>query len=469
MNRWHGIVFLAVSVLIAGSMAPAACRACTDWTEASPISPSPAWDGAGFLGTPYGDLGTGFLLKKVTSYSGGEFHEYALYDITDPMAPVPVWNWSGYDEGGWADLEDADGVRCILGVGGAGGYARRVWTLTGGGVLTAFMPRHGEAALVGDYAFQICDGNWEDPGIALVDLSVPNSPAIVGEFLGSDFFNVPFAVNETQVLAVTTGGTRLVDFVDPANPVERGFTSVAPGKWLGRVGDLVIVSNLGGTYAIDVSDPDGLPTAWTLTGQAAAFATRGTHIVFGFTGPAPHLQVYDMSGGTPVAVGPTFGTAVGTSLDWSDDFLVTGAMEAWDMSDVASPAYLGNVAAPEGEAYVAGEYVVTAAGPAAIHCSTSAAIDIPGAAAVVVAAPNPFNPATQISYGIDRAGSVDLRIMDARGALVRTLFTGSRDIGHYSERWDGRDDSGRAVAAGVYFVRLTAPSGQWTTKVTLVE
>ncbi len=76
--------------------------------------------------------------------------------------------------------------------------------------------------------------------------------------------------------------------------------------------------------------------------------------------------------------------------------------------------------------------------------------------------PNPFGPETRINYRLAQAGPVSLLVFDAAGRQVRTLIHTSQDAGAYSIRWDGRDDSGRSVAPGVYFYRLdtAGASGQ---------
>lgn len=68
--------------------------------------------------------------------------------------------------------------------------------------------------------------------------------------------------------------------------------------------------------------------------------------------------------------------------------------------------------------------------------------------------PNPFSPETMIAFDIPHAGPVSLRIYHANGRLVRTLVNEARDTGRHSVRWDGLDDSGVKVAAGVYFYQL---------------
>ncbi|MBK7703051.1 MAG: VCBS repeat-containing protein [bacterium] len=71
--------------------------------------------------------------------------------------------------------------------------------------------------------------------------------------------------------------------------------------------------------------------------------------------------------------------------------------------------------------------------------------------------PNPFNPATTLRYELPRTGRVELRVYDVAGRLVRTLRAGAVEAaGRREAVWDGRDDAGRAAAAGAYVVRLSA-------------
>ena len=70
------------------------------------------------------------------------------------------------------------------------------------------------------------------------------------------------------------------------------------------------------------------------------------------------------------------------------------------------------------------------------------------------AAPNPFNPRTTISYVLSDAAPVRLTLHDVTGRLVRTLVESAQGAGEHSAVWDGRSDSGRPLAYGVYFIRL---------------
>jgi hypothetical protein len=84
----------------------------------------------------------------------------------------------------------------------------------------------------------------------------------------------------------------------------------------------------------------------------------------------------------------------------------------------------------------------------------SATPDAPAPTALGPNYPNPFNPSTTIAFRLAEAGTVDLRVFDVAGRLVRTLVSGRLDDGDHLVPWQGRDDAGRPVASGVYFYRL---------------
>ncbi len=66
------------------------------------------------------------------------------------------------------------------------------------------------------------------------------------------------------------------------------------------------------------------------------------------------------------------------------------------------------------------------------------------------ATPNPFGFQTSFHYTLGRSGTVRLSIYDARGRRVATLVTGEQQAGEHAAQWNGRDEHGRPVAAGVY-------------------
>jgi flagellar hook assembly protein FlgD len=55
------------------------------------------------------------------------------------------------------------------------------------------------------------------------------------------------------------------------------------------------------------------------------------------------------------------------------------------------------------------------------------------------------------------------------GRRVRTLADGMREAGVHRLAWDGRDDQGHAVGAGIYFLRTAADRRDLTRRVTLIR
>jgi len=88
---------------------------------------------------------------------------------------------------------------------------------------------------------------------------------------------------------------------------------------------------------------------------------------------------------------------------------------------------------------------------------------------VETARPNPFRGRTSIRLALPRPGNVSLTVVDAAGRRVRKLMDGPHAAGALEVAWDGRDEGGRRVAAGTYFVRATDGGTTASTKVTVLD
>ena len=83
--------------------------------------------------------------------------------------------------------------------------------------------------------------------------------------------------------------------------------------------------------------------------------------------------------------------------------------------------------------------------------------------------PNPFNPTTEISYGIPRAGMVEFQVFDILGRLVRTLVNEFQTEGRYVVSWDGRNSERSQVSSGVYFYKLSSGSARLEKKMMMLK
>jgi len=75
----------------------------------------------------------------------------------------------------------------------------------------------------------------------------------------------------------------------------------------------------------------------------------------------------------------------------------------------------------------------------------------------LLAVPNPFSGGTGIRFVVsakNRKQAAQLLIFDAGGRLVRTLTDRPRESGDHVIGWDGRDEAGRDLPGGWYFLRL---------------
>lgn len=83
--------------------------------------------------------------------------------------------------------------------------------------------------------------------------------------------------------------------------------------------------------------------------------------------------------------------------------------------------------------------------------------------------PNPFNPATTISYDLPADGDVSIVIYDAIGQEIRQLVNNGHTAGRYSVQWDAKDALGRNVGSGVYIAKIKAGSFSSTQKMLLLK
>lgn len=128
-----------------------------------------------------------------------------------------------------------------------------------------------------------------------------------------------------------------------------------------------------------------------------------------------------------------------------------------DLSGSTNPAPLA----------VTGKMVVTATFENAVAVNDASA---PATFAILGASPNPSASRTAIRFRLPSASSVDVRVMDVAGRLVRRLVTRSvLPEGTHAVAWDGTTAAGKRVAPGVYFVVVETPSASRTTRLLRID
>ncbi|MEF3694424.1 MAG: C25 family cysteine peptidase, partial [Candidatus Cloacimonadota bacterium] len=68
--------------------------------------------------------------------------------------------------------------------------------------------------------------------------------------------------------------------------------------------------------------------------------------------------------------------------------------------------------------------------------------------------PNPFNPSTRIAFELATAGRTTLKLYNLRGQLLSELLNTQLAAGAHELQFEGRDQAGRSLSSGIYFLRL---------------
>lgn len=122
---------------------------------------------------------------------------------------------------------------------------------------------------------------------------------------------------------------------------------------------------------------------------------------------------------------------------------------------------IGQVSAPA-------PYSALSAGfwPGATRTATSVGptLSLPGVPVLHQNAPNPFNPATTITFSIPEAGPVWLDVFDLQGRHVTTLVEGFLPAGRHELLFAPQN-----LASGIYFYRLRAENHEKTRRMLLLK
>ncbi len=186
----------------------------------------------------------------------------------------------------------------------------------------------------------------------------------------------------------------------------------------------------------------------------------GPEIVLAGTGPVATFTCSTVD---------TFGVVTGPgTLTYSGPQVFTDPLFCGPTSCAAAPTTLGDYtlasASPCLPAYSPCDSLIGAQGEG---CSVVGVEPVPTPAVNSLAAyPNPSYGSMRVDYAAPATGVSTLEILDVRGRRVRSVV-GLSGSGTYT--WNGTDDEGRAVAAGVYFLRLRTPEGPLHRRIVLLR
>jgi hypothetical protein len=98
-----------------------------------------------------------------------------------------------------------------------------------------------------------------------------------------------------------------------------------------------------------------------------------------------------------------------------------------------------------------------------------AAPEVPAVTQLAPAKPNPFLRTATITFSLAVTGPVELAVYSVDGRKMRTLAREVRGPGEYHVVWDGRNEGGTVMSAGVYYACLITAQGRFTRTLTYLK
>ena len=96
-------------------------------------------------------------------------------------------------------------------------------------------------------------------------------------------------------------------------------------------------------------------------------------------------------------------------------------------------------------------------------------VDTPLAVLLHGAAPNPFNPKTDIRFDLPRSSHVRVSVFTVDGRRVQTLADRTFGEGAQAVAWDGRSHSGQRMGSGTYIYVVEAGGQRQTGSMTMIK
>ncbi|MBN2170683.1 MAG: hypothetical protein JW819_05090 [Candidatus Krumholzibacteriota bacterium] len=298
-------------------------------------------------------------------------------------------------------------------------------------------------ALKDDMAFLAVAGE----GVHRVDISIPASPAYQETFASGAS---GCAVVESYLhVSLGTGGVAAYHVVDAADPIWLAdFASPNNSLAICGSGSRVFVAGYAGLVALNL-DPD-TPTALVAFDLAWDGAGVTVRWELAEAADAGDLRVLVRRPGEPAGTG----AALAVTAEDATRFLARDTRPEL----AAGGTWLYALELRE----AGGDWLV-------LHSQSLSVPAAPAAVARLDCYPNPFNPATTLRIDGADGRRVRLAVHDAAGRLVRVLHEGVVAGASLAIAWDGRDEAGRELPAGIYLARLAGSGIADTKKLVLVK
>jgi len=293
----------------------------------------------------------------------------------------------------------------------------------------------------GDYI--ILSGNdrsFNDSLLQIIDVSNPSDPQGLGVFEGA-YVLIDVAVSDSFIYALGGGGMHIVDWSDPTNPVEVGFyNEISSNQVEVHEDNLFLLSD--SLYVFSIADPISPALLGQIKNPALStqsyIVANDSYLYWSFTdigvvditNPAAPIEKQVIEGEPFMRVATEDNLVVGAELEQGLRFYRNNSQPVGIRSQ--KPLTINSLSLEHNY-------------------------------------PNPFNPSTKIRFSLAAPTNIKLQIVDVNGRHVRNLVLGQLNFGFHNYVWDGRNESGTAVASGIYFYRLIGAGTSLIRKMVLIR
>ncbi len=376
-----------------------------------------------------------------------------ILDLANPEAPVKVGEWTGHYFHDVYVRNDTlfgsafnRGSLVILDVGDKSAPVQITEILPGPNVHNAWITEDGKYVMTTQERTGLTVKMW--------DIRDPFNAELVSEYLSTSSLlaHNTHILGDYAYISHYGDGLRIVDISDPTNLVEVGYYDTFPGNQGGFVGNWGAFPFTSSGYIYATDEVFGLFVVSFNGRRASRLNGRVLDSQTGQPVSDVTIEVTELEQST------TSDAEGNYKLGFPDPglFTILAHRPSYDTTTVTFMA-------EEGESKT---FDIVVNSVTSVDEQKSV---IPASYSIEQNYPNPFNPNTTIRYSLPEKTYVRLKVFDTLGRQVRVLFDGEQLQGEQQTFWNGRDNSGRLVASGVYFYRIETDAFRKTTKMLFIQ
>ncbi|MCB9232701.1 MAG: choice-of-anchor B family protein [Bacteroidia bacterium] len=343
-----------------------------------------------------------------------------------------------------------------------------------------------------NYAYIVSEMTGTHAGLEIVDLSyLPDSIHFVGSYIDSTWvtshnMSIDTATATAYVLR-GSAGARIISLANPEQPVDIGFIPVNSIHDVYARNDTAwIAEGYGGDYSIwDVSNKSNPVKVGYIADPNAGYAHNiwptddGKYFMTTEETPFKTVKIWNATNFSNITLEGQYlapcSLAHNVQIKGDSAYLshYESGVTVVDISNKSQPkevAHFDTYPQADGNGfygcwgvfqYTQSGYIYASSFEGRLHVLemdtlvTGRAEPKPYNATLGTVSPNPFSDLLHIPVDLKASGLISLDILDLKGSLLANLTHQNYAPGTHEFSWNGKDNQGAILPAGVYLLRLT--------------